>query len=323
MRLKALIIGLGQVGLRFDLEKERAAAGIWTHFSAYLQLSQDFEIVAAIDPKRENWDFALSRKPDLKCFESINDFLKSGLIVDIASICTPDAFHIQNAKQILPHVRGLFIEKPFCTPAEIAQAQAFVAQIKTQKKSVRVNYFKRGEPSVLQMLKRIKSGDEIIRHVQCKYSGPFDAVGSHAVDLMQWVSPCTELLGRLAHPHPEGMGWSAFFKSEQGLEALLYTGPRHDLIFELEVVTDKSRFRLSENLQKFETFELKPSLRYKNYSEYFKSAELDLLPNQERFVSDLRELYKEILNPMEVNYKSVDSALKTQDLIFNICTPNR
>ncbi|MBI3542145.1 MAG: Gfo/Idh/MocA family oxidoreductase [Deltaproteobacteria bacterium] len=134
MQLAACIIGLGQVGLRFDLEKERAQSpgDIWTHFTAYERLADRFKLVAAVDPNEQAWAPALARNPALKCFKSIAELLGSGLRVDVASICTPDAFHLEHFEALQSRVSGIFLEKPVCLSVELARARTLVAEARAR-----------------------------------------------------------------------------------------------------------------------------------------------------------------------------------------------
>jgi hypothetical protein len=184
---------------------------------------------------------------------------------------------------------------------------------------VRINYFKRTESSVTTLRELL--GSDPIRHIQCKYSGPFAAVGSHAVDLLAWLAPLETMQGSVSHPHAEGEGWSAIFSlAGGGSGALLYTGPRHSLIFELELVTAKNRYRLSDNLQRLELFESLPSERYQGYAEYFSSSAVPTLLPSERFISALRELRAELLGEQGLEYQSVDCALSAQAWMTKITT---
>jgi Oxidoreductase family, NAD-binding Rossmann fold len=321
-RFRAVIVGLGQVGIRFDLETARriAAGGAWTHFSAYERFPEDFELVGAVDPVEANWEYARERKSGLPCFRSVKELMQAGIAFEIASVCTPDQFHLSTLDHLLPHARALFVEKPICPPEELAAAQELTQRLKAAGRSVRVNYFKRAEPSVVQTLARIGGGQ--IRQAQCKYSGPFAAVGSHAVDLLQWVAPLEDLQGALRHEHPEGEGWSALFSlAGGGSAALLYTGPRHDLIFELELVTADARYLLSENLQKLEISPRQPSARYQGYSEYLRSGGSFPLPPAERFVDSLKGLLSELRGLEAPSYQSWDCALQTQHWMARIVSP--
>lgn len=319
-KLKAAIIGLGQVGIRFDLEEERSknASGVWTHFSAYERLSELYEIVAAVDPEVGAWQPALARKPDLKCFRTTGELVRSDLAIDVASICVPDAMHLTAISEIQEKARGIFLEKPIAMLQETEAAERMIARLKAQDTAVYVNYFKRVEPSVTLMLERLNSNGESIRLLECRYSGPFMAVGSHALDLLSFVLGPFELKHAICHEHQEGAGYSAFALNGKGaLANLIWTGPRHDLIFELDVVTDQSRYRLVDNLSGYERAELGQSARYKGYREYFAADARKFETNPERFTSYLRQLHEDVVLGRP-RYENLDAAMRSQILMRQI-----
>ena len=246
-KLKACIIGLGQVGIKFDLEEERRGCGeIWTHFSAYENLKDKFDLVAVVDPDESSWKYAVERLPNIRCFHAIEDLLQSNLDLDVVSICSPDDFHFSNLESIIDHVDSVFLEKPITTIEEASKAKVFFQ--KYSKKTIYINYYKRSDPSVLKMLDSILRNDESISYIECRYSGPFMAVGSHAIDLLNYIVSVAQVKATIMHEHNEGAGYSAIMVgSNNELINLSYTGERHNLIFELEVITDKSRYELGDN----------------------------------------------------------------------------
>jgi len=112
-------------------------------------------------------------------------------------------------------------------------------------------------------------------------------------------------------------------KGKNGAHLLLsYTGPRHELIYELELVTDQSRYLLNDNLARFSRADLTPSDRYKNYREYRSTDTSEHWSNPERFVHFLRQLHED-LSSGTPRYHNVEAAIQTQPFAKTCCIRSR
>lgn len=316
-KLKACIIGLGQVGIKFDLEEERKSSEtIWTHFSAYEKLNNKYELVVAVDPDKNSWEFAKQRKLDIQCFATIEDMVASNIAIDVVSICSPDQFHFNNLKHIMPYAKGIFLEKPITAIDETDEAKEFLENDKANK-VIYVNYYKRAEPSVIKMIEFIKHNNEIIKYIECRYSGPFMAVGSHAIDLLNYIVAIKNIKATVRHQDNEGDGYSAMMLGKNNqLVNLTYTGKRHEFIFELEVITDKSSYKLTNNLQEYRYKKLVNSSQYQGYKEY-KLQEYIYLENKNRFVGYLNQIYNDISDNNK-NQENLKKSLQTQILMNKV-----
>ena len=120
------------------------------------------------------------------------------------------------------------------------------------------------------------------------------------------------------YENKEGDGFSAFFEFEnQGLAELIYCGPRHNLIFELDIVGRDRRIMLGKNFSNLKLYKYRPSSRYEDFHEFEMDEEVDLLQNTNRFTLHLMELAKEVRNG-DPDYKNWDEAFKTQQLMTHI-----
>ena len=247
-KLKAAIVGLGQVGLIFDEEPERKKSGeVWTHFTAYQILAHLYELVAVVDPDEVKHEIAKSRKPDLTCFRSVKEMLSfcdSG--IDVVSICTPDTYHLSCIEPLIGKVKAVFLEKPLCDLDELEKAEKVVGKLKESGTCIRVNYYKQKEPLFKEAVAFLEG--EKIHYVSAKYSGPFEAVGSHSLNLLVACLSELEILHSRHHQAEEGDGISAQFQIEGGWGAeLSYCGRRHSLIFELDIISENKRIVLEDN----------------------------------------------------------------------------
>jgi len=314
MKLNACIIGLGQVGIKFDLEKERQRSKeIWTHFSAYEYLSDKYNLVAVVDPDKSSWKYAKERSANIKCFSSIDELIDSDINLNVASICSPDNFHDSNLKSIIDYVDAIFLEKPITTVNKIQEIEIFLQKY-LNKKNIYVNYYKRKEPSVLEMLNSLQVNNQTIKYIECRYSGPFMAVGSHALDLLNHIVSINKIKAAVRHEQIEGDGYSSMMMGiNNELINLAYTGKRHNFVFELEVITDKSRFRLNKNLQTYIHEELEVSEQYKGYKE-FKTKKRICFENKNRFICYLENIHNNLENKI-IDNDNLNQSINSQKII--------
>jgi predicted dehydrogenase len=309
-KLKAAIIGLGQVGMRFDDDPYRRESGeVWTHFSAYRKMDDLYDIVAAVDPDPSALEAVQRRDTQIAGFPSVEAMIAS-LDVDVVSICTPDRFHLNTLEALIGNVRGVFLEKPICCPDETGRLNDVSHALKQARLCIRVNYYKTQEPLFEKALNYLDN--QPFRYVSAKYSGPYAAVGSHALNLLTHLCPGLKAVRSFRHRSSEGDAASMFFEfKNQGLAELIYCGPRHELIFELDILGSTRRAILGDNFASLRLFEQRPSLRYQGYRELKFDTEDTHFKNEYRFTSFLSELAHDIRNDCP-SYKNWDEAYQTQ-----------
>ncbi len=120
-RFKALVIGLGNIGLLYDLEKGRAHPS--THVCAY-QDNADLVLVGGVDFDTQKASVLQQIAPEGRFYRSIPDALRDWPDVDCVSICTPPAFHQQNIAEVLQYSspKIIFCEKPLASSLTDCQA---------------------------------------------------------------------------------------------------------------------------------------------------------------------------------------------------------
>lgn len=309
-RLRSAIAGLGRVGLLFDDDEKRR--GIWTHFSAYERLDDRYDLVAVCDPDEERRERAIARRPTLRAYPSLEELLDSEE-VDVLSVCTPDAAHATQVEAAAGRVRAVICEKPLSS--DLASATAAVEACERAGTLLAVNYYKRFEPTVQRAAALVADGAlGSIGFAQATYSGPLDAVGSHAVDLLTLFLGPLGLAGTVEGP----AGATALLRSADGAAAVLAgTGSREQLVFELDLVGAEGRIRLLDNCAGIEVWRFEPSPRYGGYRELVRtSAESDVeaLP----FVA----LFSELADALAAGDRRLTSdgatALDTQETLERI-----
>lgn len=311
MKLKSAIIGLGKIGIDFDLKENRSKKyDIWTHYSAYKSLPDQFELVAAVEIDENKVKEVQKFDPNLKIVKNIRDL--QGEKIDVVSICTPEFFHMQNIEECLSFCKGIFVEKPL-TSSEIDQNLIVFQDFIHQKNiPIYVNYYKRTEPAIIELLSFLKT--EKITSIICKYSGFLDAVGSHAVDLINFILP----INKICFVHHNSIGTSAIFNCKNDVLAYLnHTGEKSKLIFELEIITENFRFLLEDNLATLKIQRFLKSIRYQDYFELKLEKEEKYLTNPNRLVGFLNSIYNDILkkNP---NFSNFDQAVQSQTWLSSL-----
>jgi predicted dehydrogenase len=315
-RLRAAIVGLGQVGMLFDQEAERTSHGEhWTHFSAYEALKSTYTLVAVVDPDIKKRQLAVARNPKLRAYGNVEDLLSS-MKIDVVSVCTPDETHLNMLEKLTDKCAAIFLEKPVCGENELNKAKELIEKCRNNRIAIRINYYKRFEPLV-RKAKEILWGKNVM-NVAVRYSGPFLAVGSHAVNLMLAFAPNVKLMHALCHQNTEGGGYTAGFMGSGGQAAqTIYCGNRNNLIFTCEINWDGGALHLERNLSKLRSYIFTKSTRYANYNELEFEYECEAEHSNQRFVGYLEELANEVRTGNR-DYSSLESALETQSMMEQI-----
>lgn len=104
MKVKFAIVGCGHIG-------KKHAELVAQHLNA--------ELVATIDPAYEQLEILGG---NVNHFQSLDDFFKQKIEVDVINICTPNGLHAQQAIQCLNQGHHVVIEKPIALKVEDANA---------------------------------------------------------------------------------------------------------------------------------------------------------------------------------------------------------
>lgn len=187
MKLKAAIIGLGNIGMRYDRALP-ADAYVLSHARAFY-LHPEFDLVGGADPD------AVLRKEFTQCYGAKAyanaEQLLADIKPDVIVVACPTQSHGGVVSTILAHhaPRAILCEKPLAY--ESATAQAMNEACANRKIPLYVNYIRRADPGVQEIKVRIESAEIAM---------PFKAVvwyskgllhnGSHFADLLAyWFGP--------------------------------------------------------------------------------------------------------------------------------------
>ena len=260
---RAAIIGLGQVGMMFDQDPKRQ--GVWTHFSAYERLADRFDLTAVCEVDEKKLAAAKVRRPDLRCYTDFGQMLAAEQL-DLVSICTPPQWHAPQIQMCAGRVRAVICEKPLAD--DVIVSQAAVDACREAGTALAVNYYKRYDGCLVRAKEALTGGElGTVRYANALYSGPLDAVGSHALDALEYLVGPLELAQ--ADETPPGRCAALFTFGREGRAGLHGTGPREDFVFELDILGSSGRIRILDNCLRMEKYGFKDSLQYGSYRELF------------------------------------------------------
>lgn len=183
MSFKVLIVGLGQIGLYYDLHLDPNKA-VYSHARAFSR-HPDFQLIAGVD----------NDKKRRQTFEQIYacpayETVENGLSIhqpDVIVIATPTEYHSTVLQRILElsHPRVVLCEKPLSY--DVGQARAMVTSCQAQGIRLYVNYMRRSDRAVIEIKKRIES-EQICPPIKgiVWYSKGFLHNGSHFFNLLEY-----------------------------------------------------------------------------------------------------------------------------------------
>lgn len=189
MTWTALIVGLGQIGMGYDLElaPERF---VYSHARA-LSSHPEFKLVGAVDQGvRERETFKQIYK--LPTYETLGQAL-ANQTVDLVVVATPTTTHCQLFRELLnsSSPKVVLCEKPLSY--SIAESREMVALCAQKGVALYVNYMRRSEPGAIEVKCRIET-NEIAGTVKgiVWYSKGFLHNGSHLFNLLEdWLGEMT------------------------------------------------------------------------------------------------------------------------------------
>lgn len=155
MSSRALVIGLGQIGMGYDLKLD-PTIGILTHARAFQQHYQ-FTLVGGVDndPVRRQ---AFESHYAVPAYADVVEALQV-LRPEVIAIATPTALHAPALTFALnsPYTRAVLCEKPLSY--ESGEADEMVAECSKRGVGLYVNYFRRCDPGVIEIKRRLDAGE--------------------------------------------------------------------------------------------------------------------------------------------------------------------
>ncbi len=274
MVFKAAIIGCGNIAGGYD----RKVPTEWslTHAGAYY-LCPETELVAVADPDTTKLK-AFQKKWSIgRGYTSYEDMLDNET-VDILSLCLPTQFHFEAFTSAADHdIKAVFCEKPLSNDLEQAR------QMKEMGigKVVTVNYFRRFNPSLVELRRKVISGvyGKSV-HATVRYTKGLFVNGSHLVDLARWLWGEPEKIDSMriigSNAKDPGVDFTLTFKN--GLR--VFFAHVHDVQYvfiDVDVLTAKERITIGQRGQRLTEYAIvqEPNYRYFEILEHVRETETE------------------------------------------------
>ena len=184
---RVLIVGLGQIGLQYDLHLEHDEF-TYTHSRAFSK-HEDFELLGAVDSDKERRSIFL-QSYDLPAYNDLSEALKNHS-PDIVIIATTTQTHAKILSKVLKFStpKVILCEKPLSY--HLHEAQEMVTLSEQRGVELYVNYMRRSDLGVIEIKKLLKE-DGLNTNIKgvCWYSKGFIHNGSHFFNLLEyWLGP--------------------------------------------------------------------------------------------------------------------------------------
>jgi predicted dehydrogenase len=207
MALKALVIGLGQIGMGYDLQRD--PDHVLTHTRAFHQ-HPGFQLAGGVDPDPERCRL-FENLYDCAAYSDVEAALNETR-PDVVAIAVPTQLHGDVLHTVLKHSmpKAILSEKPLSF--DVVEARSMVGDCVARGCKLYVNYMRRSDPGAIEVRRRLDEGaiGSPVKGVAWYSKGLFHN-GSHFLNLLQfWLGEVTGFRvvdpGRLwngADPEPD------------------------------------------------------------------------------------------------------------------------
>lgn len=287
--VRAAVVGLGEVGSRFDEEPGRGA--VWTHVGAYLAHPESFTLAGACEPVADNAAAFRERCPGVPVFATAAE-LAAETRPEVASVCTPAGTHraVLDALLETPGLRVVWCEKPLADTLD--DAAAMVEACERRGVALVVSHVRRWVPLWRRLRARVAEGEVgKVRCVRVAMPNRLLSIGSHAVDLALMLGGAASGDGGaevrtidIPALYEEGEpARAALIALEGGGYAIIQvTGRKSALVVEAEVIGDHGRLIAREDRGTLSFERFAPSGTYAGYRE-LGDAVVETLPTPAGF----------------------------------------
>lgn len=175
----ALLIGLGNIGCKYDLQSEE----ILTHLKAMV-LSNFIKKINVYDTNLK-FSKIISKKYKVQIESELTS--KSLMKYDLVVIATPTNFHFEILQECLKNNTQIIIcEKPISY--ELNEIDNLSITYKKSKSIVVINYFRRFLVGYINLKNIIKKENAELKSVNIRYSRGIVNNCSHALDLIEYLT---------------------------------------------------------------------------------------------------------------------------------------
>jgi len=291
-KIQVALIGLGQIGCRYDLGIK---SHVLTHARA-ISKNDAFDLVAAVEifPTYAD-DF--KNHYSAQVFSSINEMLNA-IEPQLIVIATPTSTHVEVLEQISvsPKLKAVLCEKPISE--DVVQATKIVKLFQERKIDLFLNYQRRSAGPTKDLKTLISS-----KHLgtflggSAFYTGGYLNSASHLVDALEWVFETTAVPNKVTQlaKLESDFKVSASFKLMGKDFHLQHIDTELFSIFEAQLLFEKFRVRYLDGGERIFIDELQTNKIYSGEYNY----ELSENPKFTSEGNDLMEVYTDLLKLLQ------------------------
>jgi predicted dehydrogenase len=321
---RAVIVGLGRVGSRFDEEPGRRA--VWSHAGAYLAVAGRLRLAAAVEVEPGNVGAFRRRCPDVPIAATIAEACGTDG-VEIVSICTPAETHRRILEEALavPGVRVVWCEKPLAL--SLADAEAMVEACRRHGVRLVVSHVRRWHP-LWQRLREAAASGEVgtVRSIRIAMPNRLWTIGSHALDLLTMLGGEVrgwrglDIAALAEEGEPARAALVDFAGGWYGI--LQITGRKANLVVEAEIICEDGRMLAREAAGEIEFERFVDSDQYSGYRQLqpIRTEMVGSLADHSPFVAIAEEISALLDDPARQPSCSGDDALAVQRLLDGLGT---
>lgn len=261
-----LIIGLGQIGMEYDINISDTKI-VYSHSRAFSN-HPNFELLGAVDTSVLKCTLFSEKylKPSFNNISEALSVLKPKVIV----IAAPTKYHKSILFEIFEHSlpEAILCEKPLSYSVEEASQMLELCELKGVK--LFVNYIRRSDPGAINIRDLIHSG-EIGNNFKgiAWYSKGLIHNGSHFFNLLEyWLGPCKDFSiispGRLWQdfdPEPD-----VYVQFEKGAIAFMSAREESFSHYSIELISDIGRIRYEKGGELILLEKTKTDPNFPNYT---------------------------------------------------------
>jgi hypothetical protein len=314
------IIGLGNIGLLYDLNRGKDSKEFLTHTRSVF-FHKNFKLTYLIDSDLKKLDLAKEKYGhDIIYLTNINHNYHPTDIIVLSSVPMVNSMYLNKLK-INHEVKFFLIEKPFLNQNEK------ISNYKAILKKSYINYYRKSLPFFKKLRRNIdnrKFGNLI--GVNVFYSKGLSNNGSHLIDLMNFFFKSSYNLNSIKiinykndySADDESVTFSVDYK----YNSLPFTTIFHALderkfsLIELDLFFEKSRFRIYDFGGKIEIYKVENDKVFSGYnnlvSTSVESSDID------SYGKHTYQTIYNILKGEELNYSTLNDELKIYKLKENI-----
>jgi predicted dehydrogenase len=270
--LRAAVIGCGRIGATFSSPDP---AAILSHVSA-CTASPLTELVAVCDRETTKAKSTAHRWQIPGCYQNVTDLLEA-VQPEFVSICTPDATHAAIACEVLsfPSVRGVLAEKPLATT--VTEAERIETLALEREVVLGVNYSRRWAEGIRELVTFLRQGRlGVVQSVTGHYANGWIHNGTHWIDLARMlVGEVAAVRTLRAQPSldPNDPSLTVELEFASGATGVVLGHSGEGLsFFEMDVICEHGRVRLSDGAEAICIDELRPSQSFAGFLQFARTS---------------------------------------------------